>query len=792
MNEKKNFIRFFLIFIIISILLSSGIVANSDYFNKVTGKKITIEKLNDDGCEAPDWAIGNYWIYDFDFNFVYDILEISGSISNMRLSVISIDEENDECELEITGNLNSQLKIYGIISGGSFNGQINGVATMERSTLAIKHILMNCRGHYTIIEATAQFSITFDPIFDFFDFPIMTDEDENNTWPAETNALIQGFFKIGAISYGFNVEGPFEGEELYLEKIEDHEVNNKVYEDCYLIKGNMGPSHGGYSNIWYSPYIGYLVDIQEKINNWEGVDATLSMILLHTNFIIDNNPPETPEITSGETTIKDNEENTYTAVTTDKEEDQIYYKFDWGDEEYSEWIGPFNSGEEVSLTHSWDSTGIYNIRVKAIDVNEVESFWSDPYTITVESELPFVIFNIYEVKKIDEIDYSYPWDEQGHLAEWYYEVQAISDNLISTDDNYHTHNNKITGNWEHNNYWKPNKDHFLLTDCSEVVLTIKLMDHDEWYEFGDDLADVSGSYGQGGDNEADLNKRGAIFHCTYNLITNKLKPYSSDPSDNSDNITFSNGKYKTSGEYRPDNSDDLDGNDAWVRFFIDDSYSKPIVSFDYQPEKPRFNQEIQFLGSVTGGMSTDEKPYEWHWYLGDGTESFEQNPVHVYNQKGNYTITLILTDGLGEEDRIEGNVRIYNNKAPRIPGVPSGPSNGNKHDRYYYTTSTSDPDGDNIYYMFDWGDGTQSNWMGPYRSNELITANHVWGYKGDYFIKVKAKDENYNYESDWSNTTSVSIPKTKIKDKNPFLNIFQTLFQRLPILKQIFNYFFIQ
>ena len=75
--------------------------------------------------------------------------------------------------------------------------------------------------------------------------------------------------------------------------------------------------------------------------------------------------------------------------------------------------------------------------------------------------------------------------------------------------------------------------------------------------------------------------------------------------------------------------------------------------------------------------------------------------------------------------------------------------------------STVEPDGEDIYYKFDWDDGEMSEWLGPYQSGDLCSATHTWKKRGNYEIKVKAKDQN-GAESDWSESLSISMPKNSI------------------------------
>ena len=64
--------------------------------------------------------------------------------------------------------------------------------------------------------------------------------------------------------------------------------------------------------------------------------------------------------------------------------------------------------------------------------------------------------------------------------------------------------------------------------------------------------------------------------------------------------------------------------------------------------------------------------------------------------------------------------------------------------------------GDDVYYLFHWGDGTDSGWLGPYPSGTQQSASHTWDEEGDYRIKVKAKDEN-GADSVWPNMQTSKI-----------------------------------
>jgi len=70
-------------------------------------------------------------------------------------------------------------------------------------------------------------------------------------------------------------------------------------------------------------------------------------------------------------------EYTYKFSAVDPENHEIFFNIVWGDNTNTGWIGPYSSGEEISLTHSWFEKGKYKILAKAKDVYGAESEWGD-------------------------------------------------------------------------------------------------------------------------------------------------------------------------------------------------------------------------------------------------------------------------------------------------------------------------------------------------------------------------------------------------------------------------------
>ncbi|HVQ00641.1 MAG TPA: hypothetical protein VMT57_03920 [Candidatus Thermoplasmatota archaeon] len=110
-------------------------------------------------------------------------------------------------------------------------------------------------------------------------------------------------------------------------------------------------------------------------------------------------------------------------------------------------------------------------------------------------------------------------------------------------------------------------------------------------------------------------------------------------------------------------------------------------------------------------------------------------------------IWILLLSGVGVATVTT--MKVSTENYPPEKPVISGPSHITAGDEYIYGFETTDPEGNDVYYFVDWGDGTYSGWIGPYYSGTEAAAHHTYAVKGTITIHAKAKD-NYSAESDWA------------------------------------------
>jgi len=105
-------------------------------------------------------------------------------------------------------------------------------------------------------------------------------------------------------------------------------------------------------------------DYYTKVISFEQIYSTSKYD--YDNFEhIENEWPNIPNKPTGPTTGEINVQYSFNTSAIDPDEDQVSYYWDWGDNSYSLHLGPFNSDETVSLSHSWEQPGSYSIKVKA-------------------------------------------------------------------------------------------------------------------------------------------------------------------------------------------------------------------------------------------------------------------------------------------------------------------------------------------------------------------------------------------------------------------------------------------
>jgi hypothetical protein len=100
--------------------------------------------------------------------------------------------------------------------------------------------------------------------------------------------------------------------------------------------------------------------------------------------LVEGDQPIKPNNPDGPSYVEMGVEYGYTTLSSDPDGEKVRYGVDWeGDYFIDEWTDFYESGEEVTITHVWNEKGRYNVRIKAMDETNLQSFWSEPLTVSL-------------------------------------------------------------------------------------------------------------------------------------------------------------------------------------------------------------------------------------------------------------------------------------------------------------------------------------------------------------------------------------------------------------------------
>jgi PKD repeat protein len=152
------------------------------------------------------------------------------------------------------------------------------------------------------------------------------------------------------------------------------------------------------------------------------------------------------------------------------------------------------------------------------------------------------------------------------------------------------------------------------------------------------------------------------------------------------------------------------------------------------------NQGAAITFSSAGSSDPEGQTLTYRWSFGDGTTSTDANPTHTYSTGGQLTATLRVTDpgGLFGEDTAVVNVN-------RPPVADAGPPGGGLYsgDRgtaiTFSSAGSSDPEGQTLTYLWNFGDGTTSIQANP---------THTYAAGGGYTAILRVTDPGGLFSED--------------------------------------------
>ena len=171
-------------------------------------------------------------------------------------------------------------------------------------------------------------------------------------------------------------------------------------------------------------------------------------------------------------------------------------------------------------------------------------------------------------------------------------------------------------------------------------------------------------------------------------------------------------------------------------------------------EPPLSNPGGPYFGEVGAPVEFDSSKssdsdgdvVEWSWNFGDGgVPSFEENPTHIYDEVGEYIVTLVVTDNDGDKSTNVGSQTTATIAAPGNSNLPpvavvGGPSSGSADVELFFDGSeSSDEDGFIAGYAWTFGDGAIGSGVMP---------GHIYQEAGLYTVRLSVTDDDGGISND--------------------------------------------
>lgn len=142
----------------------------------------------------------------------------------------------------------------------------------------------------------------------------------------------------------------------------------------------------------------------------------------------------------------------------------------------------------------------------------------------------------------------------------------------------------------------------------------------------------------------------------------------------------------------------------------------------------------------------------WASYLHQGI-NIDVTPFPPPPEEGGDGIHLyVAPQDIADDDDVE----MYTGMAPPEPNRPSGPTSAKKLQTKIYSASAIDPDDDDMYYQWDWGEYTGPWYLFPRGSGSTVVRPHTWLTVGTHNVRIRAKDIWENV-GEWSDPLTVTV-----------------------------------
>ncbi|MEM2943264.1 MAG: PKD domain-containing protein [Methanomassiliicoccales archaeon] len=153
----------------------------------------------------------------------------------------------------------------------------------------------------------------------------------------------------------------------------------------------------------------------------------------------------------------------------------------------------------------------------------------------------------------------------------------------------------------------------------------------------------------------------------------------------------------------------------------------PVADFSYSPDSPRMNETVVF---AQRSYDLDGYIEAFTWDFGDGGNSTNPSPIHVYQKRGVYNVTLSVMDNDGESSFLVRAIAVGNVKP--VARINCSSFKATINNAIQFIDESFDIDGTVIKRSWDFGDGSTSIDKNPL---------HLYSAKGIFCVTLTVWDD---------------------------------------------------
>lgn len=157
---------------------------------------------------------------------------------------------------------------------------------------------------------------------------------------------------------------------------------------------------------------------------------------------------------------------------------------------------------------------------------------------------------------------------------------------------------------------------------------------------------------------------------------------------------------------------------------------------------------LPILFDASQSYDLDGSIVSYAWNFGDGMNGTGKTVSHIYVKPAVYKVQLTVTDDDGATASVMTQAAVLQNGRDPSPPDITGELYGKTKAVYNFSVFSVDPDGGNLTYLIDWGDGSTTT-TAPQAANTSIQTAHTWSQYGEYWITASTID-NTNRSSTFS------------------------------------------